>query len=71
MNKQIKECFGFGGTGFLPVKYFKNINYRGKVRIWKLGDETLLRPQSLYFDIVHIIGTRSFCILSHKTINIK
>lgn len=71
MDKRVIRVFGFGGTGFLPVKLFKSLNYRGKVRMWKLRDKTMLRPQSLYFDIVQIIGTRSLDILSVKTINIK
>jgi hypothetical protein len=71
MNKRFMRTFGFGGTGFLPVRYFKALNYRGRVRMWNLGSEILLRPQSLYFDIVHIIGTHTFDILSIKKINIR
>ena len=71
MDKRVIKMFGFGGVGFLPVRWFQSLGYRGKARLWKLGDKTLLRPQSLYFDIVHMIGTRSLWIFSVKTINIK
>jgi len=71
MDKRLMRTFGFGGTGFLPARYFKTLNYRGRVRMWNLGGEILFRPQSLYFDIVHIIGTHTFDILSVKKINIR
>lgn len=71
MDRRIVRTFGFGGTGFLPISYFKTLNYRGRVRIWNSSGKIMLRPQSLYFDIVQIIGTHRLDILSIKKVNIR
>lgn len=71
MSKRVKELFGFGGTGFLPAKELEKLNYHGKVRVLSWEKTPYLRPQSLYFDIVHIIGTHTFSIFKNRIINIK
>lgn len=60
MNKEIIRTFGFGGTGFLPLRFFEGINYHGKIRIWNLNGKMYGRPQNLFFDIVQIMGTHTF-----------
>lgn len=71
MNKGIVELFGFGGTGFLPLKSLKKYDYHGKARVYILNNVKLYRPQSLFFDMVHILSTRSLMVFESKVINIK
>jgi hypothetical protein len=70
MNERLIRAFGFGGTGFLPLSFFKELDYHGKIRVWNLGGTIVGRPQSLYFDVVHIIGTHTLHIFKFKTVMI-
>lgn len=71
MKKEIINLFGFGGTGFLSFKTLKKYDYHGKARVYVLNNKKLYRPQSLYFDIVHILSTRSLMVFESKVVNIK
>lgn len=63
MNKPItKLVFGRKGTGFLGIEWYKAHDYHGKVRVLVLGDRTYYRPQSFYYDWIHVIGTHKLTI---------
>ena len=68
---RVKRVFGFGGTGYLAFRHIKELNYHGKARVWDIGTTKLYRPQSFYYDIVHILGTGTFSILKNKIIYIN
>ena len=69
--ERIKRVYGWNGTGYTSIKVLRALNYHGKVRVWNIGNEMRYRPQNFYFDLIQILQTRQFSVLSDKVINIR